>query len=428
MASPINPLTSSGTIFRLLYPSTPSIPSDDGDFLSGITSRLASRLNAAQEARSRLQRFETASAALAGPKGNDLFEQRSATSDVPTALRAKAKAGATQRTYSVTVSQVAKAQQLQSDRLNDSAAASAPASSRISLTVAGKTTQVDVTTTAGDTNAATLSKAATAINAASAGVRAEVVKGDTAETSRLQLTSGATGTDARITVADTTGTLAADIGLRSAGAATAASGGISTDAQNAAYAIDGGASVTAQGNDVSLDNGKVTVTLTAPAATQAKLTVATSGDAIKRAVGTFVDAFNESASYAKSVGTALPKRFAQSLQGFITANATSLGSIGISRNTEGGLSLDTAKLVAALSSDPEKVARTFNDGQTGLARDGRQLSTTLRNGLTSESATAARELSQAFARQQLSTSYDLLGARYKPIADLLQAGTFNSRA
>src|SRR4051812_23674817 len=113
MVSPVNPTLSSGSLFRLLYPSTPSVASDDGDFLSGIATRLTSRLNAADEARSKVAHLDEAATRLAGPKGADLFNQRVATVDAPTALRATAKAGATQRSYAVSVTQAAKAQQVQ---------------------------------------------------------------------------------------------------------------------------------------------------------------------------------------------------------------------------------------------------------------------------------------------------------------------------
>jgi flagellar hook-associated protein 2 len=428
VVAPVNPSVSSGAIFRLLYPSMPSIPSDDGDFLSGIAFRLTSRLNAADEARARVTSFEAAAARLAGPKGTELFNQRAATVDAPTALRATAKAGATQRSYTVAVTQSAKAQQIQSDRLANSATTVAPGSFRFSLSVAGKTTPVDVTTAAGDTNATVLAKVSAAISTSGAGIKAEVVAGDTTGTSRLQLTSGATGTDATIAVGDTNGTLAAQLGLRTDTTATAGGGGISRQAQNAVYSIDGGPTVTSQSNDVSVDQGRVAISLTGPTTGSAKVTVGADAGAVSKAVGDFVSTYNDVQGYAKSVGNKLPNRVALSLQGFVAANASHLEAVGVSRQADGSLRLDSSALNAAMKDKPDQVAKIFNDTQAGLSRESRQLSHALRNTLTSDASANARQLSQVFTRQQLSNSYNLLGGQLQPLANLLQAGAFNERA
>jgi flagellar hook-associated protein 2 len=427
MVSPVNATLSTGTLYRLLYPSMPTVPSVDGDFLSGIAQQLTSRMNAADEARSKVEHFEAAAARLAGTKGAELFKQRAATVDQPAALKATAKAGATQKSYTFAATQTAKAQQIQSDRLNDSAAAVAPGSFRLSVAVAGKTTQVDVTTAAGDTNATVLAKVSAAISKAGAGIKAEVVKGDTTGTSRLQLTSGATGSDSAISINDVNGTLASQLGLRTGTAATATGGGISQQAQDAVYSIDGGANVVSQSNDVVLDQGRLAVTLTGPTAS-AKVTVGADSSAITKAVGDFVSTFNDAQSYVRSVGSRLPKRIAVSLQGFVSANASNLEAVGVFRTADGSLKLDSSKLSAAANEKPDQVAKIFSDRQNGLSVDGRQLSNTLRNTLVTDTTANARQLSQVFTRQQLSNGYNLLGGQLKPVADLLQAGAFNVRA
>jgi flagellar hook-associated protein 2 len=427
MVAPVNGTISTGTLFRLLYPSTPAIPSDDGDFLSGIAFRLTSRLNAIEQARTKVAHFEAAAARFAGPKGNELFNQRAATVDVPAAAKATAKAGATQRSYTFAISQTAQARQVRSDRLNNTAAAVAAGSYRIAVAVAGKTTQIDVTTATGDTNATVLAKISAAFGGSGAGVKAEVVAGDTTGTSRLQLTSGATGTDGAITLSDTNGSLASQIGLQTGGTATATNGGINRNAQNAVYSIDGAASVTSQSNEVVLDQGRLAISLTGTAAS-AKVTVGADAGAVAQAVGDFVSTYNDLQSFTKSVGSAVPRRVSLSLQGFVAANASSLESVGVYRQADGSLKLDTSKLNPAVATKADQVAKAFSDSQTGLSRQGRQLANSIRSTLSSDATTSARQLSQVYTRQQLSNSYNLLGGELRPLADLLQAGSFNQQA
>lgn len=428
MVAPVNPGVAANTIFRLLYPTTPSTASVDGDFLSGVATRLSSRLIAADDARAKLSQFAAATAGLSGAKGADLFDQRRAVSDAPTAVRAVAKAGATPKRYTVAVSQIAQAQQIQSDRLSDAAAAVAPGAFRFAVTVAGKTTQVDVTTAAGDTNATVLGKVAAAITRSGAGVKAEVVAGDAPGTSRLQLTSGATGTAATVGIGDTNGALAHQLGLRTDTVASASGGGISRQAQNAVYRLDGGPAVTSQSNEVAVDQGKVAITLTGTTGADAGVSVGVDPNAVGKALGDFVSTFNDVQGYVTSVGSRLPNRVALSLQGFVAAHASQLDAVGVSRQADGTLQLDNVKLNAALTANPEHVATAFSDPQTGLSREGRLLSTTLQRTLTGDATANARQLGQVYTRQQLGNSYNLLGGSLGPVAALLQAGAFNERA
>jgi flagellar capping protein FliD len=158
------------------------------------------------------------------------------------------------------------------------------------------------------------------------------------------------------------------------------------------------------------------------------VTVGADAGVIAKAVDEFVSTYNDAQGYVRSVGSALPKRTALSLQGFVTANASNLESVGVFRTADGGLRLDNATLAKALQDKPDQVAKVFSNSQSGLSREGRQLSDTLRRTLTTDATANARQLSQVYTRQQLSNAFNLLGGQFSPIADLLQAGAFNQRA
>lgn len=420
MVAPLNGTLSTSVLYRLVNPQMPSYPSDDGDYLSGIASKLVSRMNAIDTMRSKLQRLSSASQDLAGTKGAELFNTRAATSSDAKVVTASARTGASLKAYQLQVDQIAKAQQLQSDRQTNAASAVAADAYEFQVAVAGKTTAVKVDVANGDTNATVLKKTTDALNGSGAGIKAEVVTGDAAGTSRLQVTSGATGTNATLAVADTKGTLLSQLGLTANGTASAATGGTSVAAQDAKYRLNGGAVQTSQSNEISLDGSLATLSL--KGAGNASVSVGVDNGKVANAVDAFVNDYNDALAYDKSVGNAMPARVAQSLSGIATANRSSLEQIGIVRAADGTLRLDRATLEGSLKTDPGKVSDVFNNGQTGVSREVRQSLGALKQGLNSEAAVTSRQLTQAFFKQQLSSSFNLLGPRYSPISQLLQAG------
>lgn len=426
MLSPIGNSSPSG-LWQLPKAAMPSFPALNDDYLTGVASKLIGRLNAIEAVKGKLQTFAEASQALTLTKGAALFVERQATSTDAKVATATARTGAARQSYELQVDQVATAHQLRSDRLDDGIAAVAAGSYAFTLTVAGKTTSIGVDVGYGETNATVLQRTAAAINAAGAGVRAEVVAGDAAGTSRLQLTSGATGTGAALILNDTTGTLLGELGLNPAQTASASAGGTSVAAQDARYRIGSGAVQTSQTNEIRLGDEAVSVSLKGVGKTS--IHVGVDAGKVGEAIEAFVNAYNDVLGYSQSVGSALPGRVAQSLSGMTKANYSSLAAIGINRAADGSLRLDKAKLTSTLQANPERVSATFGDARTGIAGAIRQSLDALGQGLNAEARTSSRQLVQAFTRQQLGVSYGQMGPGFQPISQLLLGGggVFNLR-
>ncbi|GLQ93737.1 flagellar filament capping protein FliD [Dyella acidisoli] len=269
--------------------------------------------------------------------------------------------------YNINVTQLATAQKSVSAAQSSTATVGTGA---LNITVGGKTLNVSVG--ASDT----LSSIASNINNASGnpGVTATIVSG--VNGNQLVLTSTSTGTANAFSVSAGSGSSSGVSALASALNTP------STAAGNAQLTIDG-ISVSSPTNSVSGALTGVTLNLSTTGSTQ--LTVAQSTTPISTAVNDFVSAYNTYASTVsqlqsynsttKVAGVLLGDATLSAVQSQISSvlgskvSSSSLGSLanlGITRNADGTLALNSTTLANTLSSNPSSVQQLFT-GTNGIA-------------------------------------------------------------
>ncbi|CAK0430319.1 flagellar hook-associated protein 2 [Burkholderia pseudomallei] len=352
----------------------------------------------------------TALQAGIGSLSDGTLTQKFTATATGTGLTATTGAGAVAGSYSVAVTQIATSQTLSSGAFN---ATQQLGTGTLTLSVGGKSTSISI-----DSTNNTLSGIAAAINSASnnPGVTATIVTGT--DGAHLVLRSASTGAANVINVG--VSNLSGDNGLSSlavtstasttGGQSTIRSGGSvawsqSTSAQDAEFTV-GGIAASSASNAVSGAIAGVTLNLTQAAvgATQT-LNVTTDTTAQATAITNVVNLYNTVITTMSSLsslsGAGTSSQSAGPLLGDSTLNmirnslarvvgagvttggsTTSLASISIkfadgssSSQTDGALTIDTAKLNAALQNSPSTVAALFNS-TNGI---GAQLNTTIQN-------------------------------------------------
>ena len=271
-------------------------------------------------------------------------------------------------TYSVVVNHLATAQKRASDAY---ASGSTVGAGTLTVSVGNQSMNINVAATD------SISSIATAINQSSSnpGVQATIVNG--ANGAQLLLTSTKTGVANAFTVSAGSGSSA---GLSSLAATLDTAG--SNEASDASLSIDGIA-VSSASNSVSGVLNGVTLNLAATGSTT--LTVSQDSSAATSAVNDFVSAYN---SYISTVGTlssydsssqqagvllgdttlmSVQRQVNSVLSGSVPGNSIgSLAALGITRNADGTLSLDSGKLASALQNSPGAVQDLFA-GSNGYA-------------------------------------------------------------
>jgi flagellar hook-associated protein 2 len=154
-------------------------------------------------------------------------------------------------------------------------------------------------------------------------------------------------------------------------------------ALDASYSVNGLPLTSASNSVTDVISG---VTLTLAAAGTSTVSVATDNKGIEDSVKAFVDAFNSVNSKVKSLtaydsttktgavlnGESVLRRSLAQLRGIVGSSMTtavsgdykSLSSVGVQFQTDGSLALNTTTFEAALSADPDKIARLFTTGTT----------------------------------------------------------------
>ena len=338
------------------------------------TQAVTSEISAVGQLKSALSTFQSSLSSLDTPSA---FGSLSATSSDTAAFTASAASGATLGSYSVSVSQLAQAEQLVSSTAYSSSSA-AVGTGTLQLSLGGSSFSVGITS-----GNDTLSGIAAAINSASGnpGIEASVVTGTNG--AHLVLTSSLTGASNTIAVSETdtgTGLSALTYGAGSTNYTQQAA------AQDASFSI-AGVSYTSPGNTVSDALSGVTLNLLTPTSTPATLTVGDNTATIENNIKAFVSAYNtlqsslaQLGSYDATTNTAGPLMGNAALSGaqnqiraalynvVDTGSSTynTLASIGITSNSDGSLSLNSATLSAALSSNFSAVSNLFS-GTGGIA-------------------------------------------------------------
>lgn len=304
---------------------------------------------------------------LTGLSDGSIFTQLGATMS-GTGITATTTSGASAGSYSVSVQQIATANQISSGAYASNATLGTG-----TVTIGVGTGSMTLTL---DSTNNTLSGLASAINASTSnpGVTASVVTA--ADGQHLVLTSTQTGAANTVTVAAGAGV---DAGLNTASFTQVTAG------QDAKLTISGNA-VTSASNTVTGALTGVTLSLTsASVGTSQTLSVATDTTAISNAVQGFATAYNSwisteksLASYDSSTSTAGPllgdamlntavNGIASIMASGVTVGGTtySLAQLGVDLNDDGTVTFTSSTLQSTLASSPTMVQNVFN-GTNGI--------------------------------------------------------------
>jgi len=316
-----------------------------------------------------------------------------ATSSADTQIGATASSTATKGTYSLSVSQLASAQNIAAPSVAN--ANTTVGEGTLTITLGGYNSGTNTfTPKAGATPVAitigpgqnTLEGIKQAINNADAGVTASIINDGTG--ARLVLTSKDTGAENgfSLTVADNDGNNTNTSGLSMLAydpTATAGSGKNATSlqaAQNANFTINGLA-VTKASNNVSDAVDGLTLNLKQVTTSPVTVTVGLDDSSVKTNLDAFVSAYNKirgnlkdqqqkDATLSKeTTPSSLERGLRNILRDSVQAYGLTLSDIGMSFDKSGTLSLDKTKLDAALAKDPAILEKVFSS--TGVASDAR---------------------------------------------------------
>jgi flagellar hook-associated protein 2 len=231
----------------------------------------------------------------------------------------------------------------------------------------------------------TLASVRDAINAAGAGVSASIVNDGTGYRLALSSTASGTANAMRITVSDSDGNHTDATGLSALAFDAAAGGTMNLEekvaAQDATLVVDG---ITVSRSSNVASDILEGVTLTLAKAGSTTLTIARDTTSAVNVVQGFVKAYNDLRGIIKAasgydadrqqggillgdaalrgIQSGLRATFNQAVIG--AGNATTAASIGITFQRDGTLSLDSAKLTAALTDPDSNVGAFFASGAT----------------------------------------------------------------
>ncbi len=334
----------------------------------------SNELSAFGKISSDLSGLQSAASALKSADGFKIF---SATAADPTYVTATADSTATSGSHSITVTQLAQAQKLFSTTFGDT---STTAVGTGSLTFSNGASSFSVTL---DSTNNTLDGIANAVNSASSnfGVSASIVNDGTGN--RLLLSPNNTGTAYAITVSVTDtgdGNNTDNAGLSRLSYVGGAQNLSQTQiAKSAILTVDGLSGITKASNTISDVIQGVTLNLQKEGVSTT-LNVAVDTEAITAKLNTFVTAYNRLAGDVKDLhkkgGTleadntvlAIQSQLISvfNTQSTLTGNAFNyLAQTGLSLQSDGTLSLDSAKFSSALSSNLTDVVKLFTDPTQG---------------------------------------------------------------
>jgi flagellar hook-associated protein 2 len=324
--------------------------------LSRLQSDAQSDLSAFSQIKTALANLRTAADALDGSAG---AAGRKATVQADAGFTASATATAALGRYSIEVEALATAQKRQSGPV---AAASDLGTGTLSFTVDGETFEV----TLGATN--TITELRDAINAATGGkgLAATVVNGDAG--SVLVLNAAKAGSAGAISI-NATGSIATFTG----GLA------VTTPAADAVVKVDGVTRTSSSNRLTDLIAG-VTIDLTkAQDNSTFTLDVVADNTSARTALQSFVGAYNAALTQLRNasaynaetrvggplLGDAAVRGLQQQLRGAVGDAFGALTALGVKSSKDGSLTIDTAKLDAALAADPSAVERVFDKAAVG---------------------------------------------------------------
>lgn len=332
-----------------------------------------SEISALGQLKSALSSFKGSVAALGASTD---FQTFAATSSDDTIISATSSSSATAGTYSVNIVQRAQAHKLSSNLaapVADSATSIGSAGGNLTLSLASGSS-FTVAITAGNDS---LGEIATAINSAAdnVGVTASVINVDDGfggTEAKLILTADNTGTDNAISLSDTTGDVAATLGMATI---------VGKDARDAIINVDGFQATRSSNTITDVITG-VTLNLNSDDTTAQTISVSRDVPALQEKVQSLVDTYNNlqnvmdrlTADGKELQGSSLIRGINNQLNGILNtpmtgvANAyTYLAEIGISRDRYGKLQLNSSDFEAAVNTDVGAVTELFTNATDGFA-------------------------------------------------------------
>jgi flagellar hook-associated protein 2 len=359
-----------------------------------------SKISAYGTIKSLFASLQTAAAAL-GSSSSSKFSAFKVTSSDTTEITATADSTASAATYTVNVTNLAKAQNLvASGQASKTAAISDGTATTITVdfgTISGTLTNgiydpgATFTSNGSGTHDIvidgtnnTLEGIRDAINAADIGVTASIVNDGSGTPYRLVLSSDNSGAanSIKITTSGGDGTIASLLGYDPEGTQNLTQ---TVEAKNAVFDVNG-ISISKASNSVTDAIDGVTLNLLKEPVSSASLTVARDTAAVTEAVAAFVKAYNDlytgmkGASAFKSGSSLEGDSTLRSLQmqlrelanGTVTGGTMSkLYEVGITFTSDGKMQLNSATLSSALASDFDDVVNLFSaaDGFATLFED-----------------------------------------------------------
>ncbi|WP_078060356.1 flagellar filament capping protein FliD, partial [Desulfotomaculum copahuensis] len=286
---------------------------------------------------------------------DNVFNQMVATSSDPTSISVSAQPGATASTYSVTVNQLAMAQQNNGTSLSSNSVTSlTPGTYSFTAQVGGQQYNISFNVNQGDTNQTVLDNMAQAINSANIGITAIVNNNPYLGTSQLEINANNTGTNNAFTLTDVSGNAVSYTGANT----------VTVKATNANYTING-VSGTSQTNTVNVDNNNLTMTFN-NTVSNATVTVAPDTQSISDSINNFVNNYNEMLTYVNQNQQYISPLVASELTQSYEYQASNLQAIGITQNPDMTLSIDQNTLNNAIQNNFSTVQAAFA-GFDGLA-------------------------------------------------------------
>lgn len=337
--------------------------------LAGQKTRYQSQLDAVNKLKTQLSTFQTA---LQGLTTNTALQARSVKTSIDGIASVTAAGSAAAGTYSLFVQQLAQAQQLSFDFSSETW--TPPGDGTLKISMNGEDMNLDLSTlpAGGD-----LRSLRDAINKASdnPGVQAALVR--TGGQVKLLLTSSKTGAANQITLSVSGGSAGAAMTELQAAIGTRAE---LSAAQDATVQFGGSNPITISSASNTLDNviDGLTINLTKAQAAgdqPLQVTIGQDNDAIKKALQSFVDAYNtlvdgvgKLTSSAKDsagalAGDSTTRSLMSQLRGALSSlpGGVTLSQLGLKTDRYGKLSIDDKGLEKTLANNPDTIKTALQD-------------------------------------------------------------------
>lgn len=353
--------------------------------INSQTQAVTANISALGTLKGALSTFQTALTSLSTPGA---FNSQSASSSNQSVFTATAGQGAVSGNYAIAVTGLASAQQLLSNAFAGGSSATV-GTGTLNIALGGSSFTVAI-----DGTDDTLAGIASAINSAAnnPGVSATVLQGT--DGGHLVLSSSQTGAANTIGVTETDG--GNGLAALTYGTGNVANYTVESKAADAAFSI-AGVPYTSASNTVSSALSGVTLTLTGTTAANATASLSVANDTTDVAsnINSFVSAYNTLQSALSSLGSYdattdtagamqgnpilenIQSQIQEALYSVVgTSSYNSLASVGITTNSDGSLSVNSATLQSALSGNFTAVSNLFSSAN-GIA-------TQLNNQLTND--------------------------------------------